>query len=68
MLDDGGVGGVDLVAERGEQPEGLVLAREIRVVVMKPADVVQLMEDGAGYGRVPISSAASSPTPTPTKD
>jgi len=55
VLDHGGVARVNLpAAGRRQQLDGLALAEQVRVVVVQPPDVVQLVEHGAHHGRVPL--------------
>ena len=62
VLDHGGVARVNLpAAGRHQQLEGLALAEQVRVVVVQPADVVQLVEHRAHHGRVPLRLLAALP-------
>lgn len=60
VLNDRWIRCVDLLAERGKELEGLVLARKLGVVVMEPAEVKELMEDGANDRRVSLLTAVAS--------
>jgi hypothetical protein len=60
VLHDGRVARVDLPpAGRRQQLEGLALPEQVRVVVVQPPDVVQLVEHRAYHGRVPLLRLAA---------
>lgn len=55
VLNDGGVGGVELPAEGREQAVVLVMASQLRVVVVQPLEVEKLVEDGAHHRRISLA-------------
>lgn len=62
VLDHGGVARVYLPpAGRHQQLEGLALPEQVRVVVVQPPEVVQLVEHRPHHRRVPLRRLAAAP-------
>jgi hypothetical protein len=66
VLDHGGVARVYLPpAGRHQQLEGLALPEQVRVVVVQPPDVVQLVEHRPHHRRVPLRRLAAAAAAAP---